>query len=95
MFSYLRKGLRANSELGNPTDENIQQVFERLMSELKSAQDSTARFQASIESIPVLTGKFKRARRRAAAILGELIAEMSLTADEARQTLEIVRSPKN
>ena len=95
MFSYLRNGLRANSELGNPPDEDIQQVFERLMSELKSAQDSTARFQASLESVPALTGKFKRARRRAAAILGELIAEMSLTADEALQTLEIVRGPKN
>ncbi len=95
MFSNLRNGLQANSELGNPTDENIQQGLEDLISHMTSAQDSTASFQASIDSVPALTGKFKRAKRRAAAILGELIAEISLTADEVQKTLEMVRSQKN
>ena len=95
MFSNLRNGLQANSELGNPTDENIQQGLEDLISRMTSAQDSTASFQASIDSVPALTGKFKRAKRRAAAILGELIAEISLTADETQKTLEMVRSQKN
>ena len=95
MFSNLRNGLQANSELGNPTDENIQQGLEDLIFHMTSAQDSTASFQVSIDSVPALTGKFKRAKRRAAAILGELIAEISLTADDAQKTLEIVRSQKN
>ena len=95
VFSNLRNGLQANSELGNPTAENIQQGLEDLISHMTSAQDSTASFQASIDSVPALTGKFKRAKRRAAAILGELIAEISLTADEAQKTLEMVRSQKN
>ena len=95
MFSHLRNALLANSELGNPTDDDIQQALESLISYLRSAQDNTASFQASIESVPALTGKFKRAKRRAAAILGEFLAEMSLTADEALKTLEIVRSSKN
>ena len=95
MFSNLRNGLQAHSELGNPTDENNQQALEDLISNMTSAQDSTASFQASIDSVPALTGQFKRAKRRAAAILGELTAEISLTSDEARKTLEMVRSPKN
>ena len=95
VFSNLRNGLQANSELGNPTDENIQQGLEDLISHMTSAQDSTVSFQASIDSVPALTGKFKRAKRRAAAILGELIAEISLTADAAQKTLEMVRSQKN
>ena len=95
MFSNLRNGLQAHSELGNPPDEDIQQGLEDLISNMTSAQDSTASFQASIDSVPALTGKFKRAKRKAAAILGELIAEISLTADEAQKTLEMVRSPKN
>ncbi len=95
MFSHLRNVLQAHSELGSPTDEDIQQTLENLISDVTSAQDGTASFQASLESVPALTGKFKRAKRRAAAILGEFIAEMSLTADEVRKTLEIVRSLKN
>ena len=95
MFSNLRNGLQAHSELGNPTDENIPQALEDLICTLTSTQDSTASFQASIDSVPALTGKFKRAKRKAAAILGEFIAEISLTADEARKTLEMVRGPKN
>ena len=92
MFTNLRNGLQAQSELGNPTDENIPQTLEALISNMASAQDSTASFQASIDSVPALTGKFKRAKRKAAAVLGELTAEISLTADEVQKTLEVVRS---
>ena len=95
MFSHLRNGLQAHSELGNPTDEKIQPALEDLISNMTSAQDSTVSFQASIDSVPALTGTFKRAKRRVAAILGEFIAEISFAADEARKTLEMVSSPNN
>ena len=91
MFTNLRDGLQARSELGSPTEESIQQNLEELISNMASAQDSTASFQASIESVPALTGKFKRAKRRAAAVLGGLIAEISLAADGAQKALEMVR----
>ncbi len=45
-------------------------------------------FQASISHVPALTGRFKRSRKRAAAILGELVAEMSFSIQEARSLLE-------
>ena len=91
MFANLRNVLQAQSELGNPTEENVQQNLEELISNMASAQDNTASFQASIDAVPALTGKFKRAKKRTAAVLGELIAEISLTADEAQKTLEMVR----
>ena len=42
-------------------------------------------FQATIRRIPALTGKFKRARNRTAATLGELIAEITFSIAEAKQ----------
>ena len=95
IFSHFRNWLRAGSELGNAPDEDSQQALENLISGLESAQDSIAGFQDSLNSVPALTGKFKRAKRRAAAILGELIADILLTTDEARKTLETGRGSKN
>jgi hypothetical protein len=40
-------------------------------------------FQSSVSGLPALTGRFRRSRRRAAAALGELVAEMSFTISEA------------
>lgn len=88
MFTHLRNALHAQSELGNAPDEDSQQALETLISSVKSAQDSTTRFQDTIDSVPALSGKFKRAKKRAATILGKLIAEMSLTMDEAQKTLD-------
>ena len=88
MFAHLRNALHAHSELGNAPDEDSQQALETLISSVKSAQSSTTRFQDSIDSVPALSGKFKRAKKRAATILGKLIAEMSLTMDEAQKTLD-------
>ena len=95
VFSHFRKWLRAGSEIGNAPNEDSQQDLENLISGLESAQVSTAGFQDSLNTVPALTGKFKRAKRKAAAILGEFIAEMLLTKDEARKTLETVRGSKN
>ena len=93
MFSHFHNVLQTSSELGNAPDEDIQQTLEELISGLESAQDGITGFQASLDSAPALTGKFRRAKRRAAAILGELIAEVSLTRGEARKTLETLRGP--
>ena len=56
-------------------------ALEGLISGLEAARNGTAGFQASIDGMPVLTGRFKRAKRRAAAMLGELIAEIALTTE--------------
>ena len=88
MFAHLRNGLHAHSELGNAPDKDSQQALETIISSLESALGSITGFQDSINSVLALTGKFKRAKKRAATILGKLIAEMSLTLDEARRTLD-------
>ena len=91
MFANLRNGLQAGAELGNPADEEGAVALEGLISGLEAARNGTAGFQASIDGMPVLTGRFKRAKRRAAAMLGELIAEIALTTDEAREVLKEMR----
>ena len=91
VFFYFGRLLRASSKLGNEQSHENHRALELLISNLESARASTSHFQDSVNSIPALTGKFKRAKRNTAAILGELIANMLLTTDEARQTLETSR----
>ena len=91
IFANLSNGLQAGAELGNPADEEGAVALEGLISGLEAARNGTAGFQASIDGMPVLTGRFKRAKRRAAAMLGELIAEIALTTDEARGVLKEMR----
>ena len=95
VFFYYLRFLRARSELGTAQEEDNQQALEILISGLESARASTSLFQDTVNSIPAFTGRLKRAKRKVAAILGELIANMLLTTDEARQTVERVRGMKN
>ena len=48
---------------------------------------STVAFQASVTGVPALTARFKRARRGAAGVLGDLIAYLSLSIDDAKRLL--------
>ena len=85
MFSHLRDGVNETQELGNTGNTEDLAALETLVKGLIEGISVISKFQAAIAKVPALTGKFKRARRRTAAILGELIAEFSLTINEARK----------
>ena len=95
MFTDFRKGVQASSELGNPQGNDSQQALENLISILESSRVSTVDFQGTLDSIPALTGKFRRAKRKAGAVIGQLIAELSLTADMTRTALKTVSDSNN
>ena len=84
MFSHLRDGVNETQELGNTENTEDLAALDTLVKGLIEGIAGISKFQAAIAKVPALTGKFKRARRRTAAILGELIAEFSLTINEAR-----------
>jgi hypothetical protein len=92
MFANLRNGLFAGSQFdgGNPGENasKNREALAKLVDVLRTGRESIGQFQSSISQVPALTGKFKRARRRTAEVLGEFIAEMSLTIDEAERLLQ-------
>ncbi len=60
----------------------------KLIPVIHESREQVMGFQTSISRVPALTGRFKRSRRRAAAILGELVAEMSFSIQEVTALLE-------
>ena len=93
MLSHLRDGRNETQELGNPENTEDLAALETLIKGLNEGIAGISGFQAAIAEVPALTGKFKRARRRTAAILGELIAEFSLTINEAQKMQKTLGSP--
>ncbi len=92
MFANLRRGLSASSQFdGGNSSENVSKnrdALASLIGVLRTIRESIGQFQSSINQVPALTGKFKRARRRTAEVLGEFIAEVSFTIDEAERLLK-------
>lgn len=59
-------------------------------------QDQTSSFQSTLESLPALTGKFKKARKSATSVLGELVAELRIATDRGISILhELEEIPKS
>lgn len=88
MFDNMRHAFQASAELGPRDDAEGRQALSKLIPVIHESREHVMNFQASISRVPALTGRFKRARRRAAAILGELVAEMSFSMQEAASLLE-------
>lgn len=88
MFAQLRNARKAGSEFETGNTDEDREALKQLINVLQTSRESTGTFQASISQVPALSGRFKRARKRTAAVLGELIAEMSITIDEAKRLLD-------
>ena len=87
LFTNLRNGLIASSQFGNDNDKDNKDALVKLIGVMQASREQLGQFQSSISRVPALTGKFRRSRKRAAAILGDLIAEMSFSIDEAKRLL--------
>jgi hypothetical protein len=84
LFRYLT-ALRAE----NPAAiRQNQGSLAKMSSSIAAASGEVTAFQQILRDIPVLTGKFRRARRRAENVLGELIAELQISAKAASELAE-------
>jgi hypothetical protein len=61
------------------------EALNQLVAIMKGTLERIAEFQTTLRGIGDLTGKFRRARNRAAGILGELIAEITFSIEEANR----------
>ena len=70
------------SGTGEANEENVA-TLKKLIAQMDSARTATGGFESTVRQLPGLTGKFKRARQRVAALLGEFIAELSFEIEKA------------
>ena len=86
MLQNFRAAYESARELwSDDTRKENRQALTGLVSAMESTLHSTAEFQATLRRLPALTGRFKRARNQAATMLGELIAEITFSNQEAKQ----------
>jgi uncharacterized membrane protein YjjP (DUF1212 family) len=72
----------------NETDNQPMQIMEQIeniIDSMEETRSSMSYLQEELVKIPALTGKFKRARRTSANILGQLIAEIAFAIDHAKE----------
>ena len=93
IFTYFRNSLKAGALIETTSQNENRTALTQLISVLQATGESESTLQSTISQVPALTGKFKRARKRSAAILGEFIAEISLTIDEAKRLIEELGGP--
>jgi hypothetical protein len=95
LFDNMRQAFQAGAELGPRDDASDRQALAKLIPVIHESREHVMAFQASISRVPALTGKFKRSRKRAAAILGEMVAEMSSLIRDATAILDEMGGPPN
>ena len=81
LFSSLQGGLFA----GGNTAENREEAhaaLQALVPVIAQTREHIVTLQETIGQVPPLTSKFKKARRQAAMVLGELIAELLVSENE-------------
>jgi hypothetical protein len=90
MFGNLRQALTQGSELKAEPErlEENRRALSNLISVMEASRASTVSFQTTVRQVPALTGRFRRSRQHAAAVLGNVIAELSFGIDEARALLQ-------
>ena len=88
LFENYRRAFVVPNEFGERDTRHDRRALARLISSTTESREKVMGFQASVGGLPGLTGKFKRSRRRASAVLGEMIAEMSFAVDEASAVLK-------
>ena len=93
MFDNMRRVFQARTELGPQDSAEDREALSKLIPVIHKSRKSVMDFQANISRVPALTGRFKRSRKRAAAIVGEIVAEMSFSIQEATAFLEEIGGP--
>ena len=96
MLSALRGMLVLRRELGSEADdkEELNSLLE-LIETMQTVKGQVGGFQRVMQQAPALTGRYKRAQRRGVSMLGELIAEMSFSVDEAEAIARNLRDPRD
>jgi hypothetical protein len=94
MFTNLQRGIDEGGVLNSEGDEN-QQALVKLIEAMETGRAPLSTLQTTIRQMPALTGRFKRARKRTALVLGDLIAETSFSIEEARTLLSRFKSNDN
>lgn len=92
MFRSLTRAIAEQRELDMPSERlnEDRATLERLVANTSSTIEHVTNFQQSIARTPPLTSNLKRARRRASAAVGELIAELQLSIEGARQAIQML-----
>jgi hypothetical protein len=88
LFENYRRAFVEPNEFADRDTSDDRRALAKLIASTTESREKVMGFQASVGGLPGLTGKFKRSRRRASAVLGEVIAEMSFAVDEASSVLE-------
>jgi hypothetical protein len=98
LFLYARRALLLQNE-SKRTAVQVQadrEAIEKVIPSLKSSLENITRFQSAITRLPAFTSKLRNARKRAASVLGDLVAEIQYALDQNGEMVEIiVSSPKN
>lgn len=87
LFDNMRHAFHGSAELGPRDNTEDRRALAKLIPVIHESREHVMGFQTSISRVPALTGRFKRSRKRSAAILGELVAEMSFSIQEAKALL--------
>ncbi len=95
LFAHLRNAMNAGNEFQPSRADENREALAKLIEILRSSRDATSVFQATISHVPALTGRFKRARKRTAEVLGEFVAEMLFTIEEAQRLLDDLGGPQS
>ena len=93
MFDNMRRAFQAGAEMGPRDSAEDREALSKLIPIIHESRKNVMAFQASISHVPGLTGRFKRSRKRSAAILGEVVAELSFSIQEATAFLEEMGGP--
>lgn len=94
LFESYRQAHLAAPTPGSRDTSGDRDALVGLITAIESSREHVISFQSSVSGLPALTSRFKRSRRRTAAMLGELVAEMSFTVEEAKSLLSQVSGPE-
>lgn len=94
LFENYRQAYVTSPDLGTRDTSGDRTALVTLIDAIESSRQHVISFQSTVSELPALTSRFKRSRKRTAAMLGELVAEMSFTVDEAKGLLEQLGGPE-
>ncbi len=98
MLLSMRRAIALQREFEASPDQlnDNRTALRTLVDTMTTSRTEITVFQASVARMPPLTGRFKRARKKATAMLGELIAEIQFSIEEGNTILvelDRLRSP--
>jgi hypothetical protein len=96
MLTNFRAILEFSADFADVKDKSENQAhLLGLIAVMVESQAKVNGFQEAVRRVPALTGKFKRARNRAVSMLGEFVAEISFSIDEAKSILKQLKVDDN